>query len=158
MKGTPNKKLSESSQIGTLNNGNKKYTAKVHSRYIEATKTSLKKNMYTTIDLHLEYGLELEQTHYNSMIEIDIVIDKETNCLNCGHQSIVETIEHFILECTTYNSERQQFIELQQPYNENKDKVIGQFLFSKVNLENKKEGLFQMWKKRERQLKTLRRQ
>ena len=84
--------------------------------------------------------------------------NKETNCLNCGHQSIVETIEHFILDCTTYNSERQQFIELQQPYNENKDKVIGQFLFSKVNLEKKKEGLFQMWKKRERQLKTLRRQ
>ena len=71
---------------------------------------------------------------------------------------IVETIEHFILDCTTYNSEREQFIELQQPYNENKDKVIGQFLFSKVNLEKKKEGLFQMWKKRERQLKTLRRQ
>ena len=32
-KGTPNKKLCESSQIGTLNNGNKKYKAKVHSRY-----------------------------------------------------------------------------------------------------------------------------
>ena len=84
--------------------------------------------------------------------------NKETNCLTCGHQSIIETIEHFILDCTTYNSERQQFIELQQPYNENKDKVIGQFLFSKVNLEKKKEGLFQMWKKRERQFKTLRRQ
>ena len=44
-------------------------------------------------------------------------------------------------------------LELQQPYNENKDKVIGQFLFSKLNLEKKKEVLFQMWKKRECQLK-----
>ena len=31
-----------------------------------------------TIDLHLEYGLELEQTHYNSMLEIDIVTKKPT--------------------------------------------------------------------------------
>ena len=74
----------------------------------------------------------------------NIYSNKETNCLNCGHQSIIETIEHFILDCTTYNSERQQFIELQQPYNENGDKVIGQFLFSKVKLEKKKEVLFQM--------------
>ena len=37
-------------------------------RKLETTKTALKKNMYITIDLHLEYGLELEQTHYNSMI------------------------------------------------------------------------------------------
>ena len=85
-------------------------------------------------------------------------INKETNCLNCGQQTILENIEHFILDCTTYNNERQQLRKLQQPYNENKDKVIGQFLFSKVNLEKKEEVLFQMWKKRERQLKTLRRQ
>ena len=82
--------------------------------------------------------------------------NKETNCPNCGPQNIIETIEHFIIDCTTYNSDRQQLIELQHPYNENGDKVIGQFLFSKVNLEKKKEVLFQMWKKRERQLKTLR--
>ena len=44
-------------------------------------------HVYDNIDLHLEYGLELEQTHYNSMIEIHS--NKETNCLNCGHQSIL---------------------------------------------------------------------
>ena len=67
--------------------------------------------------------------------------NKETNCLNCGKQSI-ETIGHFILDCTVilaYNNERQQLIEIQQPYNKNEDKIIGQFLFSKVNLEKRKE-------------------
>ena len=33
--------------------------------------------------------------------------NKETNCLNCEQQSIIENIEHFILDCTTYKGERQ---------------------------------------------------
>ena len=67
------------------------------------------------------------------MIEIIIVqCNKETNCLNCGEQGIIKDLKKIILDCTTYNKERQQLIELQKPHSENKDNVIERFLLSKV--------------------------
>ena len=62
--------------------------------------------MYMIIDSNLEYGLELELTQLNDRNRHDSYdINKETKvCRNCGQQSIIETIEVFILDCTTYNS------------------------------------------------------
>ena len=42
---------------------------------------------------------------------------------------------------------RKTVIELQQPYEENREEVIGKFLFIEENIEKKKEVLYQMWKK-----------
>ena len=51
--------------------------------------------------------------------------------------------------CPGYKEVRKTVIELQQPYEENREEVIGKFLFIEENIEKKKEVLYQMWKKRE---------
>ena len=45
-------------------------------------------------------------------------------------------------------------IELQQPYEENREEVIGKFLFIEENIEKKKEVLYQMWEKKGKKRKT----
>ena len=51
--------------------------------------------------------------------------------------------------CPSYKEVRKTVIELQQPYEENREEVIGKFLFIEENIEKKKEVFNQMWKKRE---------
>ena len=55
-----------------------------------------------------------------------------------------EDIIHYILMCPGYEEERKAVIELQQPYKENSEKVIGKFLFVEENIEKKKELLYWM--------------
>ncbi len=43
---------------------------------------------------------------------------------------------------------RQKAMELQQPYQEEEDHIIGRFLFEEARLKEKKEILHQMWNKR----------
>ena len=38
--------------------------------------------------------------------------------------------------------------KLQQPYQEDRARIIGEFLFEKCNMEEKKEILYQIWKRR----------
>ena len=55
---------------------------------------------------------------------------------------------HFIIMCPGYKEVRKTVIELQRPYEENREEVIGKFLFIEKNIEKKKEVLYQMWKKK----------
>ena len=84
--------------------------------------------------------------------------NKETHCQICEGENIKEDILHFMLHCPVYKEERHRVIELQQPYFDNEEEIIGSFLFNKENTEQKKEVLYQMWKKRDCKLKTLRRE
>ena len=84
--------------------------------------------------------------------------NKETHCQICEDENIKEDILHFMLHCPAYKEERHRVIELQQPYFDNEEEIIGSFLFNKENTEQKKQVLYQMWKKRDCKLKTLRRE
>ena len=76
---------------------------------------------------------------------------ENTECINCGYEN--EDIEHFILSCPAYSQERSREIQLQQPYEENKIDTIGKFLFEENGIEEKKELLYSMWRKREKMIK-----
>ena len=84
--------------------------------------------------------------------------NKETHCMACGNIDQLEDISHFILHCPAYIKERTNIIQLQQPYIQDDTEIIGNFLFEKQHLDQKKEGLYQLWKARNRLLKTPRRQ
>ena len=62
---------------------------------------------------------------------------------------------HFVLFCPEYKEERQKVLELQQPYEENEEQILGKFLFSEENIEEKKETLYQMWRRREKSIKRI---
>ncbi len=49
---------------------------------------------------------------------------------------------------------RQRAVELQQPYQEEEDYIIGRFLFEKARLKEK-EILNQMWNKRKKELEEI---
>ena len=84
--------------------------------------------------------------------------NKETRCIICENEIENEDIYHFILYCPAYNTERSQIPELQQPYNNNKEEVLGHFLFDKGNAHKKKEHLYLMWRSRHRHMKKPRKQ
>ena len=65
-----------------------------------------------------------------------------------------ESLVHFLLHCPAYLPERLKALELQQPYEENLEHIIGTFLFSERNIENNKDILWNMWKIREGRMKT----
>ena len=85
-------------------------------------------------------------------------INKETSCMICGDINKKEDIYHFVLHCTGYIDERRKIRELQQPYLENEENILGSFLFDRRNIERKKEQLHQMWKRRQYYMKILTRQ
>ena len=80
--------------------------------------------------------------------------NKETHCIACGNIDQQEDIYHFILHCPAYIKERANIIQLQQPYIQDDAEIIGNFLFEKLHLDQKKEGLYQLWKARNRLLDT----
>jgi hypothetical protein len=65
----------------------------------------------------------------------------------CGAE--MEDIRHFMLWCTELSGERMNIRQLQQPYEESENDVIGRFLFEKEELERKNGALARMWKLRE---------
>ena len=79
--------------------------------------------------------------------------EESTICEICGEG--VEDIKHFMLYCREWNEERRKIIDLQQPYEEREEDIIGRFLFAEERLEEKKEFLHNIWKKRELKLKEL---
>ena len=56
----------------------------------------------------------------------------------CSQENMMETLEHFILECPALTEERNKATKLQQPYQEDRARIIGKFLFEKCNMEEKK--------------------
>lgn len=77
----------------------------------------------------------------------------EVKCTLCGHE--YEDLKHFILVCPSTNNERTKAKELQQPYQEDEIEIMGDYLFKEENLQEKKEILYKMWKKRELIIKSL---
>ncbi len=59
-------------------------------------------------------------------------------------------MEHFLLICPEFKDEGKNIIELQQPYEENTDNIIGNFVFDTTRLQEKKESLYRLWTVRER--------
>ena len=80
--------------------------------------------------------------------------NENTTCEVCGEEE--ENLRHFILRCKEYEEERKTIIELQRPYEEDENEVIGKFLFKEERIEEKKELLQKMWKKRESKIRGLR--
>ena len=80
--------------------------------------------------------------------------NKEINCMVCDKDE-KEDIYHFMLHCTAYNEERSHSTHLQQPYIESDEDILGHFLFNKEDIEEKKELLFAIWKRRQHQMKLI---
>ena len=57
--------------------------------------------------------------------------------------------------CPEFGEMRQKCVELQQPYEEDFNQIVGKFLFKEEDIETKKEILYRMWKKREIMIKNL---
>ena len=74
--------------------------------------------------------------------------NRETNkeCKLCGEE--IENLEHFLIKCKRLEIERAQDIRLQKPLNENINETIGEFLFTKEDIDKKKKLLKKMWQKR----------
>ena len=66
-----------------------------------------------------------------------------------------EDIYPFMLHCTAYNEERSHSTQLQHPYIESDEDILGRFLFNKEGIEEKKELLFAIWKRRQHQMKII---
>ena len=80
--------------------------------------------------------------------------NKEINCMVCDKDE-KEDIYHFMLHCTAYNEERSHSTKLQQPYIEIDEDILGHFLFNTEDIEEKKELLFSIWKRRQLQMKII---
>ena len=63
----------------------------------------------------------------------------------------VENLEHLILECPEF-SEETKTVMLQQPYEEDRRRIIENFLFEDERIEEKKDILHKIWRKRERKI------
>ncbi len=74
--------------------------------------------------------------------------NQETICKFCDAEK--EDLKHFLLICPEYKNEKKNITELQQPYEENTDNTIGNFLFDTTRLQEKKEALHRLWTARER--------
>ena len=77
----------------------------------------------------------------------------EVGCKLCGAE--MENLNHFLLECGELSEERKLITELQQPYQENRKKIIGNVLFKVEGIEKRKENIYRMWKKRDKKLKEI---
>ena len=60
-----------------------------------------------------------------------------------------------MLHCTAYKEQRSQSIHLRQPYLESDQNTVGQFLFDKDPIEEKKELLFTLWKRTQHEMKRI---
>ena len=79
--------------------------------------------------------------------------NEATECKLC--EAPIETLHHFLLDCPAYSDLREKIAELQQPYPENKNKVIVELIFNNNNIESKKEEIYKIWRRRDRLLKEL---
>ena len=75
-------------------------------------------------------------------------------CELCGAEK--EDLTHFLLFCERFREERAKVKELQQPFQEDLDEVIGKFLFVEEDIERKKSSLQNFWKCREKALRARR--
>ena len=67
----------------------------------------------------------------------------EVGCKLCSAN--IENLEHFLQECEKLGEERRRIVELQQPYEENRKKIMGIVLFREEGIEKRKEKIYHMW-------------
>ena len=141
---------------------------------ITLQKTDLKRRIYRwdtekwqqeldkkkTMHIYKEYKKEIKEEEYENDFESTLWYRARANCLKledknretnkecklCGEE--IENLEHFLLKCGRLETIRTQDIRLQKPHNENVNEVIGEFLFTKDDINTKKEILKKMWQKR----------
>ena len=77
------------------------------------------------------------RTNTLQLNDINRHTNKEIHCLVCDTDD-KEDIYHFILHCTAYKVQRSQSIHLQQPYLDSDQNIVGQLLFEKEYIEEKK--------------------
>ena len=80
--------------------------------------------------------------------------NKEIHYMVCEKDE-ADDIYHFMLHCTTYTEERSHSTQLQQPYIESDEDILGHFLFNTEDIKEKKELLFSIWKRRQHQMKII---
>ena len=74
-------------------------------------------------------------------------VQETTACELCGAE--LENIKHFLLFCPALKEQRSSIMALQQPYNEDTDSIVEDFLFDNDNhemMEEKKKSLYKLWK------------
>ncbi len=73
----------------------------------------------------------------------------------------MKNLSHIVVWCPPLQDTRGGAVELQQPYQEEEEKIIGRFLFEEDRMKKKKEKkeiLHRMWKAREKRLEELQEQ
>ena len=60
-----------------------------------------------------------------------------------------------MLHCTSYREERCHSTHLQHPFIESVEDILGSVLFDKGDIEEKKELLFAIWKRREHKMNIM---
>lgn len=68
-------------------------------------------------------------------------------CVICGGREL-EDLLHFVLDCGELEEERREALELQRPRVEQRQTVVGEFLFGKEERGRKSKILMKMWRKR----------
>lgn len=81
-------------------------------------------------------------------------IGQSTECDLCGAD--LEDLKHFILECSDerISEKRCKSINLQKPFQEDSEVILGTFLFDLDHMEEKKDVLYEMWRARALQIKS----
>lgn len=85
--------------------------------------------------------------------EINRHLNGDIKCTICDSEK--EDLEHFLLICPEFSEIRTEIRHLQQPYEEDKSKIIGKFLFEESEIEKKKEVLQKLWRKRQIRIKEI---
>ena len=77
---------------------------------------------------------------------------ENTACDLCNDEN--EDLAHFLLRCPEFAEERKKNPRLQQPYEENEEKIIGRLMFGE-DVEEMKKTIYAFWKIREEKLKII---
>ena len=113
-----------------------------------------------TMHIYKEYKKVIKEEEYENDFESTIWFQARANCLKLEDKNResnkecklcrveIENLEHFLLKCESLETIRAQDIRLQKPLNENINEIIGEFLFNKEDIQNKKTLLKKMWQKR----------
>ncbi len=73
---------------------------------------------------------------------------EEITCDVCGSEK--EDLIHFLLLCPGYRKERRKSVKLQQPYIQEKEEIVGRYLFDNEDIEEAKREITSFWMIRER--------
>ncbi len=68
---------------------------------------------------------------------------QDTKCRVCNLDQD-EDLEHFLLYCAAYQDTRKDINRLQQPYIEDKQKIMGELLFTASSMKENKENIYKM--------------